>query len=152
MEEIPQTQKKMKSTSKKNQKMEDDLKKINLIGCDTIVNQPSQTNVGDISNKAISANQKNRIYKTKTSEPSETPHTLSVTQLLKEVISKPLAGKSTITNGDIKVTAFEEEPIHVLKRPGEFTNMAANDNLQGKVNRTLLLLIHFTLKTVIEEQ
>ena len=34
----PQTQKKMKTTSKKNQKMEAISKKINLIGCDTIVN------------------------------------------------------------------------------------------------------------------
>ena len=104
-----------------------------------------QSKVEELSNKDIYADKKNTVYidlinKTKTNDFSENPHNLSVAQLIKveEVVSKSLTGKTTISNGDIKVKAIENEPNLVLKRPGEITKMASCNTLQGK--RTLLLL------------
>ena len=104
-----------------------------------------QSKVEELSNKGISANQTNLddidlINKTKTNYFSENPHTLSVTQLTKveEVVSKSLTGNPIITNGNIKVKAFENEPNVALKRPVELTKKALNSTFQGK--RTLLLL------------
>ena len=101
-----------------------------------------QSKVEELSNNADKNNTDyiDLINKTKTNDFSENPHILSVTQLMKveEVVSKSLTGKTTISNGDIKVKAIENEPNLVLKRPGEITKMASCNTLQGK--RTLLLL------------
>ena len=104
-----------------------------------------QSKVEELSNKDISTDKENTddidlINKTKMNDFSENLPTLSVTQLIKveEVVSKSLTGKSSITDGDIKVNAFGNEPHLVLKRPGEITKKNSNNALQGK--RTLLLL------------